>query len=419
MYKRFWAIMGMAWTLCLTSIGHAAPSTGTGKPAPVPFADFVLGGIKWFWGIVGPGLTPDWEHLWWLLIFTIPLTGVWQIWGGVGLKKVLNYIGGTVGYGIAALTVLLPFWGPIIGLALNFVSKVYALFTAVSAFSLDGLKTVVGGIWPLIAAAIVWKVLGWIGAQDFMMNKILNPVKEKAKEIWHSRSEAYENPRWYWQLLGGILLTLLINGGWASWLSEYATEALGQKLNKSFGWHLNGGLAWLIPGLSGFTGLTFLVVRFVLKRRLPMLIGTVMGNRPSPQGDWVCPHCGHINKCTVGGDGQPIPNSASKACGKCGAMSPFLPRDCTKCNEKEIPWNRDRCPGCGEAKPSATAGTASQPNSAPSGAATGAASAPTTPPFICPACGSTAQEGDIFCDCGRQLRVTEERKAVLRSTVIL
>jgi len=356
--SRFWAIVALLWTMLMPSLVQAAPQKAAEKKeglfSGLPFVGGLFSTIlNW----MEPKITPDWD-MWWLLAFTFPLTILWMAWASNGTRNFFNKVGGTVA-GLPALFLMLSFWGTFLGIALMIFGKVTGFLALAANPSLKGAWDMFLGILKLIPIAIAIWLLKKIPGLEGLVREILGKVSEYARKIWGYRETIYQNPHWFWQALGGLLLALLINSKLATRLSEQYV-----------------GIPGVIPGISGAVGLFFLFFRTVGGRKL---VGKLAA-KPLPNGDWPCLKCNHFNV------------AANEACGKCGAKNPFRPRKCQGCPKgyaEDIPWDVKRCPKCGKELGASAAKAKATPKSSPStavaAAPTGTAAQPTTLP--CPHCG--------------------------------
>jgi len=362
--NRFAALVATVVTVLIPSIAAAAEEEEKGGGiGNGPFG--IFGYFRTGWNWLEPFLVPDfeWEY-WYIVLATIPLTYVWQAKASQKTKTFFNNFGGQVFFGTLALAVLLAFVGPFLGAMMFIVGKVTSLMNV-------GMNPSFGGffkaVWQIILAIpfflIIWLITRIPGLQG-LIEKYIGLGKMLAGKIWSNADKVKNNPSLVWMIVGGTVITAIINGKFAMHITE------------SF------AFSGLIPGASALVGVWFFFYRTRPGNKLKdaavvKTASKIRRLKPFANGTAPCINWGLLPLHNVkawekneeeiplkrNGKVRHKPNHicpgvfepGQKKCGEgtCDAYNEFLDWKCpnTKCKKRGLKWDTPKCPDCGTKKP--------------------------------------------------------------------
>jgi hypothetical protein len=329
----------VGWALtALVAMLVPSVSLAEGK---VPFGGMVSGRFEAMFNWIATLIVPD-SKLWWLWLITFPLTIIWMLWSSSKLKQFFNKAGVFLFYGLPALAILLFFYGLPVALFLKIFGGVTTIVGFAMAPSLSGLWNSFLAVLHLIPVLLVIWILKKIPGIEMVVVKVLSFGKDMALKVWRLRDGA--KPHWGYQILGALFLAGIIN---SSLVTNLTTDV---------------AIPGIIPGISALAGLVFLFVRKVFGMNMVDFVSVkttgLTNDGKVPCDNWFpeLKSDGKTPKLDFRGKPKYVRckgrnDPKSKTCDECGGALGFINWDCFKCNKKDIPATRKRCPGCGFERP--------------------------------------------------------------------
>lgn len=361
--KRFAAAVVSALVVLTPLIGFAQ---GKGKVNDASIVkaveDFITNPYGFFEMLIWPD-TDSKLKIWWIVFITIPLTGVW-LWmlaREPERRKWLNNLAVFVTFGMAAFFVLRLFVLPFFGMLARFIGLISVAFGFFSDPSIDGfiglVEVFISSIGFLIGLWIL-KTLGLFA----IIERWVNLGKDLAGRLWRGHERFKDKPTLFWVLVGGLLVTGVVNGKF----SMHVTEKLPPFV----------AYPGIIPICSAVAGIVCLL--WMTKRGRKLSEGALsrfVTQKPDSTGGGPCINYGRRAKYDKAAWAQgrqvPIPDPKThqtayeevtcghynakgvESCGddQCDHRNPWRSWDCPNCGEKGLSYDTLKCPKCPTPKP--------------------------------------------------------------------